>query len=98
MASSSSRRTSALDRRLPEAGAASARAPIATFAVLYAELLAYHRSRTASTAELEARLSEAGAGIGARMAELTALRRCGWAGGRARRRGGRLRGHRAGLS
>lgn len=61
---------------MPEAGASSARAPISTFAVLYAEVLAYHRSRTASTAELETRLSEAGAGIGARMAELTALRRC----------------------
>jgi len=74
----SSRRPSVLDRRLPDgltAGAgARGGAPIATFAVLYAEVLAYHRTRTASTAELEARLSEAGAGVGVRLYELLALR------------------------
>ena len=74
-------RRSALDRRLPEGALASsasggrgAGAPIETFAVLYAEVIAYHRARTASTAELEARLADAGAGVGARLCELFALR------------------------
>jgi len=48
--------------------------PISTFAALFSELISYHRARTASLAELESKLSDAGYGVGYRMFEMFSLR------------------------
>jgi len=78
-----SRSRGALDRRLPGAAAAAGGGggdgrppllPLSAFCALFSEMIAYHRTRTGSIAELEARLSEAGYGIGVRLLELLSLR------------------------
>ena len=71
-----SRRGGALERRLPLAGGGDRPPllPVSTFAALFCEVISYHRTRTASIAELESRLSEAGYGVGVRLLELLSLR------------------------
>lgn len=48
--------------------------PISTFGALYAEMISYHRQRTTTIAELDARLTDAGVGIGYRLFEMLSLK------------------------
>jgi trafficking protein particle complex subunit 5 len=48
--------------------------PISTFGALYAEMISYHRQRTTTLSELDARLSDAGVGVGYRLFEMLSLK------------------------
>lgn len=47
---------------------------LAAFALLFSELVQYHQARVSNIGELERALEDAGAGVGARLLELTAWR------------------------
>lgn len=48
--------------------------PVSTFAFLFSQLLAYHRDRCSSVADLETRLEAAGYHVGIRFLELYSLK------------------------
>lgn len=60
-----------LDRPLPRG---KTEVSLSAFAFLFSELVQYNQSRVGSVADLERRLDEAGAEVGARMLELLVLR------------------------